>query len=148
VLIRVEAVGVNRPDVAQRSGKYPPPPGASPILGLECAGRGVAPRRRRVQASRWATSVCAPHQRRRLRRVLRGARPAQVLPWPAGFDALRAAAIPETYFTVWANLFGHGRLAAGETVLVHGGTSASASPRSSSPRPSARRSLTTAGLGC
>jgi NADPH2:quinone reductase len=48
---------------------------------------------------------------------------AQVLPWPAGFDALRAAAIPETYFTVWANLFGHGRLAAGETVLVHGGTS-------------------------
>jgi NADPH2:quinone reductase len=121
VLIRALAVGVNRPDVAQRSGSYPPPPGASPIIGLECAGAVVA-----VGASvtRWkigdhvaaltnggayAEYVTAPE--------------AQTLPWPKGYDAIRAAALPETYFTVWANLFGHGRLAAGETVLIHGGTS-------------------------
>ena len=121
VLIRALAVGVNRPDVAQRSGSYPPPPGASPIIGLECAGEVVA-----VGASvtRWkigdhvaaltnggayADYVTAPE--------------AQTLPWPKGYDAIRAAALPETYFTVWANLFGHGRLAAGETVLIHGGTS-------------------------
>ena len=121
VLIRALAVGVNRPDVAQRSGSYPPPPGASPIIGLECAGEVVA-----VGASvtRWkigdhvaaltnggayADYVTAPE--------------AQTLPWPKGYDAIRAAALPETYFTVWANLFGHGRLGAGETVLIHGGTS-------------------------
>jgi NADPH2:quinone reductase len=107
--------------VAQRSGAYPPPPGASPVLGLECAGEVVA-----VGASvtryRVGDRVCA---------LTNGgayaeycvAPEAQTLPWPAGYDALHAAAVPETYFTVWANLFGHGRLAAGETVLVHGGTS-------------------------
>ena len=121
VLIRALAVGVNRPDVAQRSGSYPPPPGASPIIGLECAGEVVAVG---ASVSRWklgdhvaaltnggayAEYVTAPE--------------AQTLPWPKGYDAIRAAALPETYFTVWANLFGHGRLAAGETVLIHGGTS-------------------------
>jgi NADPH2:quinone reductase len=121
VLIRTLAVGVNRPDVAQRGGTYPPPPGASPVIGLEAAGEVVAAG---AEVTRWkpgdrvtaltnggayAEYVTAPE--------------AQTLPWPAGFDALRAAALPETYFTVWANLFGHGRLAAGETVLVHGGTS-------------------------
>jgi NADPH2:quinone reductase len=121
VLIRAMAIGVNRPDVAQRSGSYPPPPGASPILGLECAGEvvavGAAVRRwkpgDRVTAltngGAYAEYCAAPE--------------AQALPWPAGYDAVQAAALPETYFTVWANLFGHGRLAAGETVLVHGGTS-------------------------
>ncbi len=121
VLIRTEAVGVNRPDVAQRSGSYPPPPGASPVIGLECAGEVVAlgaeVRRYRVgdrvaaltNGGAYAEYCTAPE--------------AQALPFPAGYDALRAAALPETYFTVWANLFGHGRLAAGETVLVHGGTS-------------------------
>jgi NADPH2:quinone reductase len=121
VLIRVAAVGVNRPDVAQRSGSYPPPPGASPILGLECAGEVVAVG---VAVADWRPGD-------RVTALTNGgayaeyavAPAAQCLPWPAGFDALRAAALPETYFTVWANLFGHGRLAAGETVLVHGGTS-------------------------
>jgi len=121
VLIRVAAVGVNRPDVAQRSGTYPPPPGASPLLGLECAGEvvacGAAVTRYRVgdkvaaltNGGAYAEYCVAPE--------------AQALPWPKGFDALRAAALPETYFTVWANLFGHGRLVAGESVLIHGGTS-------------------------
>jgi NADPH2:quinone reductase len=121
VLIRVRVAGVNRPDVAQRSGAYPPPPGASPVLGLECAGEvvavGAAVTRYRVgdpvcaltNGGAYAEYCVAPE--------------AQALPWPAGFDARRAAALPETYFTVWANLFGHGRLAPGETALVHGGTS-------------------------
>ena len=121
VLIRAMAIGVNRPDVAQRSGSYPPPPGASPIIGLESAGEVVAVG---AKVARWrigdrvtaltnggayAEYVTAPE--------------AQALPWPKGYDAIRAAALPETYFTVWANLFGHGRLQAGETVLIHGGTS-------------------------
>ncbi len=126
VLIRAEAVGVNRPDVLQRQGAYPPPPGASPILGLECAGE-VAAVGADVTAFRPGDKVCA---------LTNGgayaewctAPAAQTLPWPRGFDAVRAAAVPETYFTVWANLFGTahsagGRLRAGETVLVHGGTS-------------------------
>ena len=121
VLIRSMAVGVNRPDGAQRSGSYPPPPGASPVIGLECAGEVVAigaeVRRWRVgdrvtaltNGGAYAEYAAAPE--------------AQTLPWPAGYDALRAAALPETYFTVYANLFGHGRLGAGEAVLIHGGTS-------------------------
>jgi len=121
VLIRVLAAGVNRPDVQQRSGAYPPPPGASPIIGLEAAGEvvatGAAVTRYRpgdrvtalTNGGAYAEYVAAPE--------------AQTLLWPAGYDALRAAALPETYFTVWANLFGHGRLVAGERVLVHGGTS-------------------------
>lgn len=121
VLIRVMVAGVNRPDVQQRSGSYPPPPGASPILGLECAGEVVA-RGAGVTRYKPGDRVCA---------LTNGgayagyclAPEAQALPWPAGYDATRAAALPETYFTVWANLFGHGRLQAGETVLVHGGTS-------------------------
>ncbi len=121
VLIRVQAAGVNRPDVAQRMGAYPPPPGASPIIGLEVAGEVVAIGSA-VGGTRVGDKVCA---------LTNGggyaeycvAPAAQTLPWPAGYDAIRAGAVPETYFTVWANLFGHGRLAAGEAVLVHGGTS-------------------------
>jgi NADPH2:quinone reductase len=121
VLIRVLATGVNRPDVSQRQGHYPPPPGASPVIGLETAGEVVAAG---PGAGPWKPGdrVCA---------LTNGgayaeycvAPAAQCLPWPKGYDAIRAAALPENFFTVWANLFGHGRLAAGETVLVHGGTS-------------------------
>jgi NADPH:quinone reductase len=121
VLIRVHAAGVNRPDVAQRKGLYPPPPGASPIIGLEVAGEVVG-RGSDVQGCEVGDRVCA---------LTNGggyaeycvAPVTQCLPWPAGYDAIRAAALPETYFTVWANLFVHGRFAAGETVLVHGGSS-------------------------
>ena len=121
VLIRVRAAGVNRPDVAQRMGAYPPPPGASPLIGLEVAGEVVAAGTA-VQRLKIGDQVCA---------LTNGggyaqycvAPAAQTLPWPAGYDAIQAGALPETYFTVWANLFGHGRLAAGEAVLVHGGTS-------------------------
>ncbi|WP_439595887.1 NAD(P)H-quinone oxidoreductase [Falsiroseomonas sp.] len=121
VLIRTEAVGVNRPDVAQRNGSYPPPPGASPVLGLECAGEVVAVG---AAVTRWkiGDKVCALTNGGAYAAYC-AAPEAQTLPWPAGFDALHAAALPETYFTVWANVFGHGRLAAGETILIHGGTS-------------------------
>jgi NADPH2:quinone reductase len=121
VLIRVMATGVNRPDVAQRSGSYPPPPGASPIIGLECAGEVVAIGAG-VARYKLGDRVCALTNGGAYAEYCT-APEAQTLPWPAGTDAIRAAALPETYFTVWANLFGHGRLAAGETVLVHGGTS-------------------------
>jgi NADPH2:quinone reductase len=121
VLIRVLAAGVNRPDVSQRQGNYPPPPGASPILGLEVAGEVVAAGAE-VNSCKPGDRVCA---------LTNGggyaqyavAPAAQTLPWPTGYDALRAAALPENFFTVWANLFMLGRLASGETLLVHGGTS-------------------------
>ncbi|HET6194774.1 MAG TPA: alcohol dehydrogenase catalytic domain-containing protein, partial [Acetobacteraceae bacterium] len=121
VLIRVLAAGVNRPDVAQRAGSYPPPPGASPIIGLEVAGEVVAVGAE-VREYRVGDRVCA---------LTNGggyaeycvAPAAQTLPWPKGYDAIRAGAIPETYFTVWANLFMHGRLARGEAALIHGGSS-------------------------
>lgn len=121
VLIRVLAAGVNRPDVAQRQGSYPPPPGASPILGLEVAGEVVA-RGDAVVEFAVGQAVCA---------LTNGggyaeyavAPAAQCLPLPSGYDAERAAALPETFFTVWANVFTLGRLAAGERLLVHGGTS-------------------------
>lgn len=121
VLIRVQAAGVNRPDVLQRKGLYPPPPGASPIIGLEVAGVVVA----------MGSDVCSVALGDRLCALANGggyaeycAVPAtQCLPWPRNYDAVRAAALPETFFTVWANLFLHGRFKRGETVLVHGGTS-------------------------
>jgi len=121
VLIRVLATGVNRPDVAQRQGTYPPPKGASPLLGLETAGEVVAAG---AAVTQWRVGdrVCA---------LTNGgayaeycvAPETQTLPWPKGYDALHAAALPETYFTVWANLFDLGHLAAGQTALVHGGSS-------------------------
>ncbi|MFC3126269.1 NAD(P)H-quinone oxidoreductase [Pseudoroseomonas globiformis] len=121
VLIRVEAAGVNRPDVQQRKGLYPPPPGASPVLGLEVAGEVVA---LGAGSSRFriGDKVCALTNGGGYAEFCT-APEAQCLPWPEGFDAVRAAALPENHFTVWANLFGHGRLASGEVVLVHGGTS-------------------------
>jgi NADPH2:quinone reductase len=121
VLIKVLAAGVNRPDVMQREGKYPPPPDASPIIGLEVAGEVVAV----------GTDVSVYRIGDRVTALTNGggyaeycvAPVAQCLAWPTGFDALHAAALPETYFTVWANLFVHGRLVRGESVLIHGGTS-------------------------
>jgi NADPH:quinone reductase len=121
VLVRVLAAGVNRPDVAQRQGKYPPPPGASPVIGLEVAGEVVAVGE---GVQRWRVGD-------RVTALTNGggyaeycvAPGTQCLPWPAGFNALQAASLPETFFTVWANLMLHGRFQPGETVLVHGGTS-------------------------
>jgi len=126
VLIRIEAVGVNRPDVLQRSGAYPPPPGASAILGLECAGEVVAVGPT-VVAFKPGDKVCALTNGGAYAEYCT-APEAQTLLWPKGYDALRAAAVPETYFTVWANLFGTshasaGRLQPGETALIHGGSS-------------------------
>ena len=121
VLIRVEAAGVNRPDVAQRQGSYPPPPGASPLLGLEVAGEVAAVG---AGTTGWAIGdkVCALTNGGGYAEYCT-APAAQCLPWPQGYDAIRAGALPETAFTVWANLFQMGRLAAGESVLIHGGTS-------------------------
>ena len=121
VLVHVAAAGVNRPDVLQRMGRYPLPPDANPTLGLEIAGTVVA-LGEGVAHFALGDQVCA---------LTNGGGYAeycvvpagQTLPWPKRYDAIRAAALPETSFTVWANLFGHGHLVAGETALIHGGSS-------------------------
>jgi NADPH2:quinone reductase len=121
ILLRVEATGVNRPDVAQRQGSYPPPKDASPILGLEVAGQVVA-LGEGVSEFAVGDKVCG---------LTNGGAYAeyctipvgQVLPFPKGYDAVKAAAVPETFFTVWANLFQMAGLTEGESVLIHGGTS-------------------------
>ena len=121
VLIRVAYAGVNRPDVLQRSGNYPPPAGASPVLGLEVSGEVVAAG---AGVTQWKAGdkVCALTNGGGYAEYV--AVPAgQVLPVPAGLSMLQAAALPETYFTVWTNVFERGRLAAGETLLIHGGSS-------------------------
>jgi len=121
VLIQVAAAGVNRPDVMQRQGMYPPPPGASDIPGLEIAGRVVA-----LGAGVGDVSlddeVCALVQGGGYAQYC-AAPAALCLPVPAGLDTVQAAAIPETFFTVWSNVFERGRLTAGEWLLVHGGSS-------------------------
>jgi len=121
LVVRVEAAGLNRPDLMQRQGKYPPPPGASDIPGLEIAGtvRAVGP-----GVSRWREGdrVCALVAGGGYAELCVVPEP-QCLPMPDGVDAITAAAIPETYFTVWTNLFQRARLQRGERVLVHGGTS-------------------------
>jgi len=121
ILIRVEAAGVNRPDVQQRKGIYPPPPGASPVLGLEVAGE-VAALGEGVSSWRVGDKVCGLANGGGYAEYCAVPAP-QCLPWPAGYDAIRAAALPETYFTVWANVFGHGTLKRGESILIHGGSS-------------------------
>ncbi len=121
VLIKVAAAGVNRPDAMQRAGLYPPPPGASDIPGLEIAGRVVAAGRE-VKEPKVGDHVCA---------LVTGGGYAEYctatavlcLPYPQGFDALKAAALPETFFTVWSNVFDRGQLKSGESLLVHGGSS-------------------------
>lgn len=121
VLIDVEAAGVNRPDVIQRYGKYPPPPGASDIPGLEVAGR-VAALGPGVSGFAAGDRVCALVAGGGY--AERAAVPQeQVLPVPRGFTAIQAAGIPETFFTVWTNVFQRGALKRGESILVHGGTS-------------------------
>jgi putative PIG3 family NAD(P)H quinone oxidoreductase len=121
VLIKVAAAGVNRPDVMQRKGLYPPPPGATDIPGLEVAGEVVA---LGPNAARWTigdkvmalvvgggyAEYCPAHE-------------SHCLPVPAGLSLNEAAALPETVFTVWHNVFERGALKAGETLLVHGGSS-------------------------
>jgi len=121
VLIRVQAAGVNRPDVLQRLGRYPVPPDASPIIGLEVAGE-VAALGPDAQGFAPGDRVCALTNGGGYAQFCR-APVGQVLPWPGGYDAVRAAALPETFFTVWANVFQMARLTRGETVLIHGGSS-------------------------
>src|SRR5271165_2010911 len=121
ILIKVEAAGVNRPDVLQRMGQYPPPPGAGDILGLEAAGTVAARGRvatRHAEGARVTALIpgggyaeyCVAHE-------------TNALPIPSGLTTVEAAAIPETYFTVWTNVFDRGDLKPGETLLLHGGTS-------------------------
>lgn len=121
LLIAVHVAGVNRPDVQQRRGAYPPPPGASPIIGLEAAGV-VAAVGQGVTGWEVGETVCALTNGGAYAEYV-AVPAAQALRPPAGYDHLRAAALPETYFTVWANLFDRGGLRAGESVLIHGGSS-------------------------
>jgi NADPH2:quinone reductase len=121
VLIKVAAAGVNRPDVMQRKGLYPQPPGASDLPGLEIAGIVVATGAA-VNSIKIGDPVCA---------LVSGggyadyclAAAAHCLPIPAGLSFVQAAALPETFFTVWSNVFDRARLQSGETLLVHGGSS-------------------------
>ncbi len=121
VLVRVEAAGVNRPDVMQRQGRYPPPPGASDLPGMEIAGEIVA-----LGPKVFGLSLGA-----KVTSLLPGggyagyaiAAAPLVMPIPKGLDMVEAAAIPETFLTVWTNLFERGRCKAGDVVLIHGGTS-------------------------
>jgi putative PIG3 family NAD(P)H quinone oxidoreductase len=121
LLVHVAAAGVNRPDVLQRRGLYPVPAGASPILGLEVAGEVVA-----VGSDdtgfKVGDLVCALTNGGGYATHVAVAA-TQALSWPKGYDAIQAAALPETFFTVWANLFQMGQLREGETVLLHGGGS-------------------------
>ena len=121
ILIKVEAAGVNRPDIAQRAGLYPPPPGASDLPGLEAAGT-VAALGAGVTGWKVGEALCALTPGGAYAEFCTVPAP-QCLPTPKGFDMLRAAALPENYFTVWHNLFERGRLMSGESVLIHGGAS-------------------------
>jgi len=121
LLIKVAATGVNRPDLAQRAGHYPPPPGASDLPGLEAAGT-VAAIGSGVNGWSEGDAVCALTHGGSYAEYCAVPAP-QCLPPPKGFDMLRAAALPENYFTVWHNLFERGQLKAGESALIHGGAS-------------------------
>ncbi len=143
VLIEVAAAGVNRPDVLQRQGGYRPPPGASDIPGLEVAGRVIAlgdgvtgwrkgdPVTALVAGGGYAELCTAPVP--------------QCLPIPRGLDATKAAALPETFFTVWTNVFDRGRLQPGESFLVHGGSSGIGTTAIQLARAFGARVFTTAG---
>jgi NADPH2:quinone reductase len=143
VLVKVAAAGVNRPDVMQRQGLYPPPKGATDIPGLEIAGEVVA---LGSGVTRWKVGdrvmalvvgggyaqYCVAHE-------------SHCLPIPAGLSMTDAAAIPETFFTVWHNLFERGRLKAGETLLVHGGSSGIGTAAIQLAHATGARVITTAG---
>jgi NADPH2:quinone reductase len=143
VLVKVAAAGVNRPDVMQRRGLYPPPPGVTDIPGLEIAGVvaacGAGVTRWRpgdeiaalVSGGGYAT-YCVAHE-------------SHALPMPAGLTAVQAAAVPETFFTVWHNAFERGSLKAGETLLVHGGSSGIGTAAIQLARAFGARVITTAG---
>ncbi|GAB1270035.1 NAD(P)H-quinone oxidoreductase [Aurantivibrio infirmus] len=121
VLVKVTACGVNRPDIAQRRGIYPPPPGASPVMGLELSGK-VVELGEGVDGKLLDQHVCA---------LANGGAYAeyavvpasQTMPIPSGLSMIEAAALPETFFTVWTNVFDRARLKAGESILIHGGSS-------------------------
>jgi NADPH2:quinone reductase len=143
VLVKVAAAGVNRPDVMQRKGLYPPPPGATDIPGLEIAGEVVALGR---GATRWKlgdkvmalvvgggyAQFCPVHE-------------GHALPIPPGLSWIEAAAIPETFFTVWHNVFERGGLKSGETLLVHGGSSGIGTAAIQLAKANGARVITTAG---
>lgn len=143
ILVRVAAAGVNFPDLLQRQGTYPPPAGVTPVLGLEIAGTVAAVG---AGASGWklGDEVCGL--------VIGGgyaeycvADPGLFLPLPRGYSMVNAAALPETFFTVWTNLFERGRLAAGDRVLVHGGASGIGTTAIQLARAFGARVFTTAG---
>lgn len=121
VLIKVAAAGVNRPDVMQREGNYNPPPGASPVPGLEVAGEIVA-LGNGVSDLKLGDVVCALVGGGGYAQYCVAPAP-QCLPVPKGLSVLEAAALPENYFTVWTNVFERGGLKVGETILIHGGSS-------------------------
>ena len=121
VLIRVEAAGVNRPDIMQRKGLYPPPPGASDILGLEVAGT-VAAVGEQVSSPQVGDDVCALVTGGGYAEYCIAAAPL-CLPIPRGLNYIQAASLPETFFTVWTNVFERGKLQARDSILIHGGTS-------------------------
>jgi putative PIG3 family NAD(P)H quinone oxidoreductase len=121
ILIRVRAAGVNRPDVLQRQGAYPPPPGASDLPGLEVAGE-VAALGAGVKRWRIGDAVCALTSGGGYAEFCK-VHETHALPLPAGFTMSEAAALPETFFTVWHNVFERGGLREGEVLLVHGGSS-------------------------
>jgi NADPH2:quinone reductase len=143
VLVKVAAAGVNRPDVMQRKGQYPPPAGATDIPGLEIAGEVVA---LGPGVTRWKlgdqvmalvvgggyAQYCPAHE-------------SHCLPVPPGLSVTEAAAIPETFFTVWYNMFERGRLKAGETLLVHGGSSGIGTAAIQLAKVAGARVITTAG---
>src|SRR5882672_7128328 len=143
VLVKVAAAGVNRPDVAQRQGNYPPPKGATDIPGLEIAGEVVA---LGPGVTRWKVGdkvmalvvgggyaeYCPAHE-------------SHCLPVPAGLSMVEAAAVPETFFTVWYNTFERGKLKAGETLLVHGGSSGIGTAAIQLAKLAGARVITTAG---
>jgi len=141
VLIQVAAAGMNRGDILQRAGNYPPPPGVSPVLGLEVSGTVAAVGN---NVTEWCEGqeVCA---------LLAGyaeyctAPAPQCLPIPQGVGLIEAAALPETYFTVWTNVFDRGRLAPGESLLVHGGSSGIGTTAIQLARASGARVFATAG---
>lgn len=143
VLIKVAAAGVNRPDLAQRAGLYPPPEGASPILGLEVAGTVLES----------GSDVASPKPGDRVCALLTGGGYAEYalasavccLPIPANFTDVQAAALPETFFTVWSNLFDRANLRAGEFLLVHGGSSGIGTTAIQLARAFGARAIATAG---
>ena len=121
VLIKVEAAGINRPDVMQRQGNYNPPPGASQIPGLEVAGKVILVAAD-VTEYKVGDKVCALVSGGGYAEYCNAPVP-QVLPIPEGLSMIEGAGVPENYFTVWTNVFQKGGLQKGETILIHGGSS-------------------------